>query len=115
MRINTKTMGIIFMGLFIIALWYIFVSPRTNDKDYIITVESIENVQNHFLIHGRTEKGKKVTFENKPCILRGKWNTSSIQGKIKVGSTYQVTTIGYRIPFTDIYKNILEVELESIW
>ena len=54
--------------------------------------------------------GQTVVYKNTDNILRGKWNSSEMQGELEVGSTYQVNLVGYRVPLLSWYENIIEAE-----
>jgi len=49
------------------------------------------------------------TFENTDETLMGKWNSSDFQGKFAKDSTYKVKVIGWRIPITSTYRNIVQI------
>jgi hypothetical protein len=51
----------------------------------------------------------KETFENTDALIFGKFNSSDIQGKLKVDSTYNIKVVGWRVPFMNTYRNIIEV------
>lgn len=48
-------------------------------------------------------------FQNKDSIFFWKFNSSDIQGNLKIGSTYKVKVVGVRIPIFSLYRNIIEV------
>lgn len=93
-----------------------------NDKDYVITVtdkERIEEVvgsgenrrlKSKYLVFGDDENGNSLVFENTDEWLRGKFNSSNVQGSLKIGYTYKVTAIGFRVPILSLYRNIIKVE-----
>jgi hypothetical protein len=54
-----------------------------------------------------TEQGE--VFQNTDYLLSGKWNSSTLQGKLKVGETYTVKVKGMRVPFLSLYRNIMEI------
>lgn len=89
-----------------------------NDKEYTITVtdkERIvdtdgETITSKYLIFGEDEDGNVLVFRNSDEPIRGKWNSSTVQGSLKVGKTYTVVVVGYRIPFLSCYENIIDFE-----
>ena len=85
-----------------------------NDNEYTVTVTDKERVNkgddSKYLVYGDDNEGNSLVFENTDCMLRGKWNSSNIQGSIKVGNTYTFTVVGYRIPIFSSYQNIISVE-----
>ncbi len=51
-----------------------------------------------------TDKG---VLQNSDTILRGKFNSSDVYAAIKVGKSYDFTTVGFRVPLFSMYPNIL--------
>ena len=118
---KTKIVPIIQITLFVIILLgviFTLLAPQFNDTEYIITVtdkERIytggENGSSKYLVFGDDENGTALVFENTDTFIRGKWDSSNIQGQLKIGERYKITVIGYRIPFFSSYQNIIKVEL----
>ena len=89
-----------------------------NDTEYTITVTDKEriytgsgnNSSSKYLVFGDDQNGNSLVFENTDCFIRGKWDSSNIQGQLKVGNTYKVTVVGYRVPFLSWYQNIINIE-----
>ena len=76
-----------------------------------VTDKSYAGSEDSFIIWMEDEAGNQYEFTNQDQWLRGKFNSSTVQGKIKVGSVYNVTTCGWRIPFLSMYENVLTYEL----
>lgn len=85
-----------------------------NDHEATITVTDKERVNasssSYYLVFGKDEYGNVVVYENSDEILRGKWDSSTLQAGLEIGETYNVVLVGYRIPFWSMYENILEIE-----
>ena len=89
-----------------------------NDTEYTITVTDKEriytgsgnNSSSKYLVFGDDQNGNSLVFENTDCFIRGKWNSSNIQGQLKNNNTYKITVIGYRVPFLSWYQNIIKIE-----
>ena len=89
-----------------------------NDTEYTITVTDKERIyegsgdtsSSKYLVFGDDDNGNSLVFENTDCFIRGKWNSSNIQGQLKEGNTYKVTVVGYRVPFFSMYQNIIKIE-----
>lgn len=89
-----------------------------NDKEYTITVTDKERIVEHnndqssskYLVFGEDKNGDVLVFENSDVLIRGKWNSSTIQGSLKEGNTYKVVVVGYRIPILSCYENIISCE-----
>jgi len=73
------------------------------DKERIVD-GSGENLSSKYLVFTETE-----TFENTDALIFGKWNSSDIQGKLKVEDKYKVRVAGWRVPFLSMYRNIIKV------
>ena len=89
-----------------------------NDKEYTITVTDKERIvdvngdttTSKYLIFGEDKAGNVLVFQNTDEPIRGKWNSSTVQGSLTVGKTYTVIVVGYRIPFLSCYENIIDFE-----
>lgn len=114
-RVISMLVVISVMFLFVIGYNAIF---SFNDTEYTITVTDKERIyegsgdtsSSKYLVFGDDEDGNSLVFENTDCLIRGKWNSSNIQGQLKEGNTYKVTVVGYRISFFSMYQNIIKVE-----
>lgn len=99
--------------IFIVAIGYSFIFSF-NDHSYTVTVTDKERVnkqnESKYLIFGEDENGDVYVFENTDSLLRLKFNSSDIYGKIKEGDTYTFTVIGLRIPILSKYENIIEIK-----
>lgn len=78
------------------------VKTTVTDKERIVK-KSGESIESYYLIY--TEDG---TLKLEDELLYGNFNSSDWYGKIKVDSTYEFTTIGFRIGFLSEYPNIVE-------
>lgn len=87
-----------------------------NDTTYEVKITDKERIyqakgkESKYLVFGENKEGNVMVFENTDCIVRGKWNSSNLQGELKEGSTYRITVVGYRIEFLSIYQNIIQIE-----
>jgi hypothetical protein len=77
-------------------------TTRVTDKERIVT-GSGEHLDSYYLIY--TERG---TYKLEDDLLYGNFRSSDWYGSIKVDSTYEFTTIGFRIGFASEYPNIVE-------
>ena len=89
-----------------------------NDHEYTITITDKERIvegggkstSSKYLIFGKDENGEVLVLENSDSVLRRKFNSSTIQGSLEEGKTYDVVVVGYRIPFLSSYENIISYE-----
>ena len=89
-----------------------------NDTEYTITVTDKERIytgsggssSSKYLVFGDDQNGNSLVFENTDCFIRGKWDSSNIQGQLKKDNTYKITVIGYRAPLLSWYQNIIKIE-----
>lgn len=101
--------GILLFSVIVLPFFYSF-----NETQYTIMITDKERVNSgslsKYLVFGEDENGELLVFQNTDNLLRGKWNSSDIYGKLKIGNTYRVKVVGYRIPFLSSYKNIISYE-----
>ena len=116
---NTKTFFVAIMIAVILVLSIGYeVIFSFNDTEYTITVTDKERIyegsgntsSSKYLVFGDDDNGNSLVFENTDCFIRGKWNSSNIQGQLKEGNTYKVTVVGYRVSFFSMYQNIIKIE-----
>lgn len=102
-----RTRLIIIIPLIIILAIFILPVCVRNTYTATVTDKGIKRADDtdKYLIY--TDIG---TFENTDELLCGKFNSSDIYGRIRVGDTYEFTVIGFRIPFLSAYQNIIEVK-----
>lgn len=112
MRNATTKLSII--GFVILALLIVGVNIAVyqNTNTYEITVTDKETKKDgetsKYLIFAEVDGESKV-FKNTDALFAGKFNSSDLQGELKVGERYEVKTIGFRIPILSSYENIVEV------
>lgn len=116
---NTKTFFVAIMIAVILVLSIGYEAIFSfNDTEYTITVTDKERIyegsgdtsSSKYLVFGDDDNGNSLVFENTDCFIRGKWNSSNIQGQLKEGNTYKVTVVGYRVSFFSMYQNIIKIE-----
>lgn len=116
---KTKTFFVVIMIAVILVLSIGYEAIFSfNDTEYTITVTDKERIyegsgdtsSSKYLVFGDDENGNALVFENTDCFIRGKWNSSNIQGQLKEGNTYKITVVGYRVSFFSMYQNIIKVE-----
>ena len=116
---NTKTFFVAIMIALILVLSIGYEAIFSfNDSEYTITVTDKERIykgsgdtsSSKYLVFGDDDNGNSLVFENTDCFIRGKWNSSNIQGQLKEGNTYKVTVVGYRVSFFSMYQNIIKIE-----
>ena len=121
MRRNKKTktffVAIMIAVILVLSIGYEAIFSF-NDTEYTITVTDKERIyegsgdtsSSKYLVFGDDDNGNSLVFENTDCFIRGKWNSSNIQGQLKEGNTYKVTVVGYRVSFFSMYQNIIKIE-----
>lgn len=112
-----KLTGFIF-ALLLILLVVINVAFSFNNHTYIATVTDKQRIItgnkdsqiSYYLVFVDKENGTNSEFKNEDNFLRFKFNSSDIEGELKVGKTYKFTVVGYRIPIFSEYENIISVK-----
>ena len=103
---KTPIVLIILVVVFIIALIpTMHFGTMTTISNVIVTdKERITNKdESKYLVFSSNE-----TFENTDSLLAFKFNSSDIQGRIKINSTCEFKVTGLRIPIMSSYRNILK-------
>lgn len=77
-------------------------TTRVTDKERIVKKNG-DNLDSYYLIY--TDNG---TYKLEDELLYGNFRSSDWYGKIEIDSTYEFTTIGFRIGFVSEYPNIVE-------
>lgn len=109
------------LGVLLIAIAIFFsLAASFNDTEYTVTVTDKERVvkissdesnsSSKYLVFTEDAQGETIVFENTDNIFRGKFNSSTFQGRLKIGNTYRITVVGYRVPFLSMYQNIIAIE-----
>lgn len=109
---------IIFVIVSIVLVAIISVPFNFNDHEYTVVVTDKERVINgsgestdsKYLVFADDVNGKSRVFQNTDALFRLKWNSSNIQGELKVGHTYKITVVGFRLSFMSMYENIIKVK-----
>lgn len=78
------------------------VIATVQEKERVVTGGG-ETISSKYLIYTSSE-----VLENTDCLVRGKFNSSDMYSKLKPGSEYEFTVIGWRLPFFSSYRNIIE-------
>lgn len=106
-----KTITVFVVIIFIIIALFVPISYNFNDHVKTITVTDKERVNtssySKYLIMGEDENGEILVLENTDTPIRLKFNSSDIYAALKEGETYEVTVIGFRVPFMSWYENII--------
>lgn len=113
-KISTITPLSIIAILVILLIIITSICMEFNDTEYTVTITDktrvYDNGESKYLIFCELENGDTITFENTDAILRGKFNSSDIYGKLKVGKKYKLTVVGIRLPIFSTYQNIIKVK-----
>lgn len=104
------------VGVAILVVIGIFVgiAGNFNDTNYTVTITDKERIntsdESRYLVFAEiASTGETIVFENTDTFWRFKWNSSDIQGNLKIGETYTVTVVGWRVPFFSWYQNIIAI------
>lgn len=83
----------------------------TTYTNVTITDKSYSGSTDGYIVWVENESGTQYEFQNEDSLLRWKFNSGTVQGKLKEGSKYNITVTGWRIPFLSEYPNIIDYEL----
>jgi len=79
------------------------VEITVTEKERIVKSDG-GDVTSYYLVFGENE-----TFKNEDAMFHGKFRSSDLQGKLKVGETYNVKVFGWRVGFLSSYRNIVKI------
>ena len=99
-----------------VLIFIISIAPLFNSTTYtnvIVVEKSYSGESDGYLVWVEDENGVQYELQNEDILLRGKFNSSTIQGKLKEGEKYNIKTVGWRIPLFSSYPNIVEYEKVS--
>ena len=116
-KIERKTNWLLVIcGLIVVLILLIPILPLFNTTTYnnvIVVDKGYSGESDGYLVWIEDENGVQYELQNEDILLKGKFNSSTIQGKLKVGERYNIKTVGWRIPFFSYYPNIVEYEKVS--
>ena len=91
--------------IIVIVMTVISIPMQFNDHTY-----TEDSSSSKYIVFADDQNGNSLVFQNTDNILRGKVNSSNMQGQLKVGNTYEITVIGYRVPLLNMYENIIKMK-----
>lgn len=106
--------SVVFLGVIVLAViiaWFSCAFHYTEYTALTVTDKSYGGAEDGFIIWMEDEAGNQYEFTNQDSLLNGKFNSSTIQGQIKVDCVYNIKTCGWRVPLLSWYENIIEYEL----
>ena len=120
MKHFTKLHYVFILILFVILVYNIGMTAVKNINEEVFTVTVKEKLRASYGHIWQTHKYLIFTvdaetdqihvFENTDSPLHGKFNSSDYYVRLEPGRTYQITAVGYRVPFSSIYKNIIIID-----
>lgn len=108
--------GCLSLILIVGIIVFISILPLFNSTTYTnVTVvdKSYSGESDGYMVWVEDENGVQYELQNEDILLKGKFNSSTIQGRLKVGEKYNIKTVGWRIPLFSCYPNIVEYEKVS--
>lgn len=111
---STGCGSVIFLAIVLVVIIVVSFASVLHETEYTnLTVKdkSYSGKNDGYIVWFEDENGTQYEFENEDSLLKGKWNSSTIQGKLEEGATYNITTTGWRVPLFSWYPNIVEYEL----
>jgi len=103
----------IVIGIIIIAIIIslIAIPGYFTEKTYTVTVtdKTVKNYSDSstYLVFTELENGETRVFMIEDSFFKFRFDSSDAYAQIKVGQTYDIKCIGWRIPFLSEYENII--------
>ena len=110
-KLNWKIIGFIAIVIFILVISIAPAFCITHHTNLTVVDKSYSGESDGYIVWFEDANGVQYEFQNEDSLLRGKFNSGTVQGKLKVDSTYNITTTGWRIPIFSAYPNIIEYEV----
>ena len=104
---------ILIIAILIAILSIVPILHTTTYTNVTVIDKSYSGESDGYLVWVEDENGTQYELQNEDIILKGKFNSSTVQGKLKEGETYNIKTVGWRIPLFSSYPNIVEYEKVS--
>lgn len=94
-----------------IIVGIIAVPAYFSEKAYTVTVtdKTVKNYSDSstYLVFTELENGEIRVFSIEDSFFKFRFDSSDAYAQIKVGETYDIKCIGWRIPFLSEYENIM--------
>jgi hypothetical protein len=68
------------------------------------------NQKHQYMIFGKNEQGRSVTFKSTDSLWFMKFNSSDVWGQLEDGHKYSCLTTGFRIALRSSYPNVIHCE-----
>ena len=104
---NSKIVfGVIFITLIIVVCFFLCFIEYTNEETHQCIVEDkwVKRQSEKSDVY-LVQCGDNV-YKVSDLLFKGKFNSSDIYAKLKVGKKYEIVTTGYRFNLFSMYKNI---------
>ena len=108
-----KFEGFFIGGVILVIIFLAFMYANSGNSYEITVTEKVvkhSNESSNYLIFAELENGEVRVFKNSDSFIVGKFDSSNMYAKIKIGQKYKIKTLGWRIPFLSAYENIVELE-----
>lgn len=106
---NRGKKNLIFAIVVIIVGVFLLYSYNT-EKTYTVTITDKGIKESKYMVFTKDEDEDVYPFEIADNIFYFRWDSSDMYGKIEIGNTYKVKTIGWRVPIFSWYENIVSAE-----
>lgn len=87
----------------------IYLYEKNQTETVQITVIGKESVANSGG-HSQRVYAEDDTYTVGDAMFHGRFDSSRLYGRLKVGETYRCKAMGWRVPFLSAFKNLLECE-----
>ena len=106
---NRGKKNLIFAVVVIIVSVFLLYSYNTK-KTYTVTITDKGIKESKYMVFSKDDDDNVYPFEIEDSIFCFRWDSSDMYGKLEVGDTYKVDTIGWRVPLFSWYENIVSAE-----
>lgn len=88
----------------------VLIACYNTEKSYEVTITDKGIKDSKYMVFTKDEDEDVYPFEIADNIFYFRWDSSDMYGKIEIGNTYKIKTIGWRVPLFSWYENIVSAE-----
>lgn len=113
---SVDTVTLVFGGFFALVLLLVLGGITMSAINFFHVEEKTCTVEDKYALKGddgstfRVETSDCGILEVQDSMFRGVWDSADRYAQIEPGQTYDMTLVGYRLPFFSMFPNALEVK-----
>lgn len=110
MKSNQRWRNVLSVAALVLAFLAMMGVYKSTEHTFVATVTGVERVVNKDASYWLILTDKEP-LANTDSLVFGKWDSSTLMGRITAGHTYRFRVVGWRSPVLSMYRNVLAAEL----